>query len=269
MIGAIVGDISGSRFEFANYKSKDFHFFDDELSTFTDDTVMTCAVAETLIRSHLKDGFATLSEEAFYTLHDVGVWYPRCGYGGRFIEWMYGNDPKPYNSCGNGSAMRISPVIDIARDVEEAKDMAYKVTCITHDHPEGIKGAEATVVAGVMAKQGKTKDDIRKVIEDQYYDLSMTAKDWRAATIGHGKEICQIAVPQAITCFLEGTSFRDVIRNCISTGGDSDTVAAIAGGIAEQFYGVPEKVKRQAMGFLDWNLSDIVMRFEAFKRTMR
>lgn len=268
MIGAIVGDVVGSRFEFYNYKSKDFNFFDD-LCEFTDDTVMTCAVAESLMRSWKKDQFETLSEVAFDTLHDVGIWYPRCGYGGKFIQWMYGKDPQPYNSCGNGAAMRISPVIDIARDIEEAKDLAYKVTCITHNHPEGIKGAEAVAVAGVMAKQGKSKAEIRKHVEDNYYDLSKSVADWRASTLGHGKEICQIAVPQAFACFLEGISFRDVIRNCISTGGDSDTVAAIAGGIAEHYYGVPEKVKREVRYYLDWRLRDILERFEVFKNEAR
>lgn len=265
MIGAIVGDIVGSRFEFANYKYKDFELFTSE-NRFTDDTVVTCCVAESMMRSWEKDKFETLSDVAIDTLHEIGIWYPDCGFGGRFFQWMYTKPMRcrPYYSCGNGSAMRISPVIDIARSVEEAKDLAYQVTAITHNHSEGIKGAEAVAVAGVMAKQGKSKEDIRKYIEDFYYDLSMTVDDWRDATMGHGKEICQIAVPQAFACFLEGDSFRDVIRNCIYTGGDSDTVAAIAGAIAENYWFVPQNDVIRSVGYLNDELYDIVWRWEEF-----
>ena len=265
MIGAIVGDIVGSRFEFANYKSKKFFFFDPDCC-FTDDTVVTCCVAESLMKSWEKDKFETLDKVAVDVFHSIGMWYPTCGFGGGFFKWMFSRNPVPYYSCGNGSAMRIGPVIDIARDIEEAKDLSYKITCITHNHPEGIKGAEAVAVAGVLAKKGYTKNEIRRHIEKKYYDLDMSVKDWRAATVGHGKEICQIAVPQAFACFLEGTGFRDTIRNCISTGGDSDTVGAIAGAMAEQYWGVPAKVERQARMYLDEYLLDILDRFEDFKR---
>ena len=267
MIGAIAGDIIGSRFEFANYKGKDFELFTPE-NTPTDDTVVTCCIAESLMRSWEKDRFATLSKVAERTLHEIGIWYPTCGFGGKFFKWMYTKNAQPYYSCGNGSAMRISPVADIARSVEEAIDLSYKVTCITHNHPDGIKGAEAVAVASVMAKQGKSKEDIRKYVEDNYYDLGMTVSDWRVSTIGHGKEICQIAVPQAFACFLEGESYRDVIRNAVSTGGDSDTVAAIAGGMAECYYGVPHKVAVQACAYLNDELFDIVVRWRDFVSKM-
>ena len=265
MIGAIVGDIVGSRFEFSNYKYKDFTMFTDD-NSFTDDTVVTCCVAESIMRSWKKDKFETLSDMANKVFHEIGVWYPRCGFGGRFFEWMYTKPEfaRPYFSCGNGSAMRISPVIDIANSIEEAQRLAYQVTAITHDHPEGIKGAEAVTVAGVMAKQGKSKDDIKKYIEDNYYDLSMTVDDWREYTMGHGKEICQISVPQAFACFLEGDSFRDTIRNCICTGGDSDTVGAIAGAMAEQYWFVPQNDVVRAVGYLNDELYDIVWRWEQF-----
>lgn len=266
MIGAICGDIVGSRFEFDNRKSKFFHFFDEDCC-FTDDTVLTCCVAEGLMQSWKKDKFDTLSEIVRDTMLDLGFWYPTCGYGGRFVHWMYGpNVGEPYNSCGNGSAMRISPVGDIARDIEEAKDLSLAVTAISHDHPEGIKGAEAVAVANVMARNGKTKKEIKKYIEDKYYDLSKSVDAWRNENFGHGKEICQITVPQAFACFFEGHSYRDVIRNCISIGGDSDTIAAIAGGMAEAYHGVPEKVKRSGMMYLDRELKDIVNRFEDFKK---
>lgn len=265
MIGAIAGDIIGSVYEFYNIKYKAFPLFWSD-SCFTDDTVVTCCVAEALMRSWAKDRFETLEAVTADTMHEIGKRYPACGYGGRFYQWMFGPDPKPYYSCGNGAAMRISPVIDIARDVEEAKELARRVTCITHNHPEGMKGAEVVAVAGVMAKSGKSKADIRDYVEGgEYYDLGMSVKDWRKATLGHGKEICQVAVPQALTCFLEGRNYEDVIRNCISTGGDSDTVAAIAGGIAEAYYGVPRKIQRTAREYLDDELCDILNRFEVFK----
>lgn len=263
MIGAIAGDIIGSRFEFHNYKFKDFEFFTDE-NRFTDDTVVTCAVAESIMRSWNKDRFDTLFEVTNDTLHEIGVWYPDCGYGGRFFRWMYTKRALPYWSCGNGAAMRISPVADIARDINEAIDLSYQVTAVTHNHPEGIKGAEAVAVASVMARDGKSKGDIKSYIEDHYYDLSMTVEDWRESTMGHGKEICQIAVPQAFSCFLEGDSYRNVMRNCIYTGGDSDTVAAIAGGMAEHYHGVPRKVVNSAMAYLNDELYEIVARWDAF-----
>ena len=263
MIGAICGDIIGSRFEFNNRKSKNFALFNEE-SHYTDDSVMTCCVARALIHSWQKDRFETLEEVTKNTMLDIGYWYPFCGYGARFVDWMYKN-PIPYNSCGNGSAMRISPVGDIARDIEEAKDLSYAVTAISHNHPEGIKGAEAVAVANVLARQGEGKREIRSYIEGHYYDLSKTVNEWREDNMGHGKEICQITVPQAFACFLEGHSYRDVIRNCISIGGDSDTIAAIAGGIAEPYYGVPDKVRRMGMMILDYPLRDVVYKFEEFK----
>lgn len=265
MVGSVCGDIIGSRFEFDNRKSKMFKLFDYDCR-YTDDSVLTCCVAEGLMESWAKDKFKTLSEVAKETMLEIGYWYPRCGYGAKFIKWMYGANPEPYNSCGNGSAMRISPVGDIARDVEEAKELSYAVTAISHNHPEGIKGAEAVAVANVLARQGKNKDEIRSYIEDKYYDLSTTVSEWRDMNDGHGKEICQISVPQAFVCFFEGHSYRDVIRNCISIGGDSDTIAAIAGGVAEAYYGVPEKVKKMGMFFLDPYLREIVKMFEEFKK---
>ena len=266
MIGAIIGDVVGSRFEFRNVKSKNFQFFHRDCC-FTDDTVLTCCIAEAVMES-AKKGFADLDEQAVNCMREIGFWYPTCGFGGRFFHWMYGEHPEPYNSCGNGSAMRISPVGDIARSVEEAKELSYAVTAVTHNHPEGIKGAEAVAVANVLARQGKSKGWIRKYIEDNYYDLSKTVNDYREENEGHGKELCQVSVPQAFVCFFEGKGYVDVIRNCISIGGDSDTIGAIAGGIAEAYYGVPEKKSRRVMGYLDDTLTDIVVRFENFKKEL-
>ena len=267
MIGAIIGDIVGSRFEFSNIKIKNFDLFSNQCC-FTDDTVMTCAVAESLMDSS-KNGFKYLQDDAIYDFRNIGQAYPRCGYGAKFIQWMYGQMDGPYNSCGNGSAMRISPVGDIARDVEEAKRMAYDLTIITHNHPEGIKGAEAAAVAKVMLRDGVSKEDVRKFIEDNYYDLSMTVDDYRKELDGHGKEICQVTMPQAFVCFFEGKDFEDVIRNCISIGGDSDTIAAIAGGIAEAYYEVPEWMKEKVEDYLTFDLWNILMRFDGFAAGMR
>ncbi len=247
MIGAMIGDIVGSRFEFQNILSKDFEFFAEDCE-FTDDTVMTCAVAQALMDS--KEDFSDLSRKTIAAMQRIGRKYPDCGYGARFIHWMFSEEPQPYNSCGNGSAMRISPVGFAARDEEEAKRLSAAVTRVSHNHPEGMKGAEATAVAIVIARQGKTKAEIRAAMED-YYDLSMTVDRYRDEWKGHGREICQISVPQALVCFLEGVNYEDVIRNCISIGGDSDTIAAIAGGIADAFYGVPEQIETAAKAKLD------------------
>ena len=262
MIGAILGDIVGSRFEFHNHLSKDFAFLTKD-SEFTDDTVMTCAVAQALMDS--REDFSDLSEKAVAAMQRIGLQYPNCGYGARFIHWIFSNDPQPYNSCGNGSAMRVSPVGFAARDVEEARRLSAAVTRISHDHPEGMKGAEATAVAIVMARQGKSKQEIRAAMEE-YYDLSVSVEDYRRLWQGHGKEICQVSLPQALACFLEGESYEDVIRNCISIGGDSDTIAAIAGGIAEAFYGVPEELEGQLDRYLPSRLMDICKSFRSWLR---
>ena len=262
MIGAILGDVVGSRFEFRNHLSKKFRFLSDKCS-FTDDTVMTCAVAQALMDS--REDYSDLREKAVAAMQRIGRQFPYCGYGSRFIHWMFSDDPQPYNSCGNGSAMRISPVGFAARNVDEAKKLAAAVTCVSHDHPEGMKGAEAAAVAIVMARQGQSKEEIRAAMEE-YYDLSVSVDEYRRRWQGHGREICQVSLPQALVCFLEGESYEDVIRNCISIGGDSDTIAAIAGGIAEAYYGISEEYKQQLRPYLDPRLLAIVDRFEAWER---
>ncbi|MDO5445908.1 MAG: ADP-ribosylglycohydrolase family protein [Eubacteriales bacterium] len=260
MIGAILGDIVGSRFEFHNHLNKDFQLL-NEGNTFTDDTVMTCAVARAILDC---DGdYSDLSSRAVSAMQTIGREYPNCGYGRKFVEWMFTDDPQPYNSCGNGSAMRISAVGFAAESVEQAQEMSAAVTKISHNHPEGMKGAEATAVAIVLARQGKIKDEIRQYVEENYgYDLSITVDEYREMWSGHGREICQISVPQAFACFLEGRDYIDVIRNCISIGGDSDTIAAIAGGIAEAYFGFPICFRDKVRGILDERLWEIVQAFE-------
>ena len=257
MLGAILGDIVGSRFEFHNHLSKDFEFI-TRGCTFTDDSVMTCAVAQALMDS--KDDFSDLEEKTVAAMQRIGRRFPNCGYGSRFVHWMFSDDPKPYNSYGNGSAMRVSPVGFASGTVEEAKKLSAAVTGVSHNHKEGLKGAEATAVAIVMARQGKGKAEIKTAMEE-YYDLSMSVDEYRSSWKGHGREICQIAVPQALVCFLEGNDYEDVIRNCISIGGDSDTIAAIAGGIAEAFYGVPEEYAEKAKALLDPRLLTVYNEF--------
>lgn len=258
MIGAIFGDIIGSRFEFRNILTKRFPLI-SESNRFTDDSVMTVAVMKALMDS--KDDFSDLSEQAVKSMHEVGRHYPYCGYGATFHKWMWDDNAHPYDSYGNGSAMRISPVGFAARDIDEAKALSAAVTKISHNHPEGMKGAEATAVAIVMARQGKSKDEIEEVMNG-YYDLSTTVDEYRAMSFGHGQEICQVTMPQALACFFEGKNYTDVIRNCISIGGDSDTIAAIAGGIADAFYGVPKWADRYAKSVLSDELKGICNKFE-------
>lgn len=262
MIGAIIGDIVGSRFEFHNYLSKEFSFLTPGCR-FTDDSVMTCAVAQALMDS--KEDFSDLPEKTVAAMQRIGRQYPNCGYGARFIHWMFTDNPQPYNSYGNGSAMRVSPVGFVARDVSEAKKLSAAVTCVSHNHPEGIKGAEATAVAIVMARQGKAKEEIRSAMEE-YYDLSTSVDEYRNNWQGHGREICQVSLPQALACFFEGENYEDVIRNCISIGGDSDTIAAIAGGIAEAYYGVPKDIKEQLELYLSPTLMNICEAFETWTK---
>jgi len=252
MIGAIVGDIVGSRYEFNNHRSKNFKLF-DERCFFTDDTVMTIAVAYALKKSG--GNIDILPSLTVKSMQDIGRGYPDCGYGGNFGRWIYSSAPKPYNSFGNGAAMRISPVGMYAKNIEEAKKFSYAVTAVSHNHPEGIKGAESVAVAMVLARQGKTKKQIKEYIEENYYKINFTLDDIRGSYAFN--ETCQNTVPQAFEAFFEGETFEDAIRCAISVGGDSDTLAAITGGLAEAYYGVPMDIQKAALGFLDDKLLSI------------
>ena len=235
MLGAIIGDIVGSIYEWAPIKTKDFTFFDDRCF-FTDDSVCTIAVADILLHN-------------LPPAETMQMWcqrYPRCSYGGMFGEWIYADPPEPYNSYGNGAAMRVSPAAFLNRnDLDAALFASDKVTEITHNHPEGMKGARATTHAIWLASQGENPEDIRQVIAAEYdYDLTQTVDEIRP---NYGfNEICQETVPQAITCALESVNFEDAIRNAISLGGDADTLAAIAGPIAEALHGISDELIRQA-----------------------
>ncbi|MDR3239849.1 MAG: ADP-ribosylglycohydrolase family protein [Clostridiales bacterium] len=263
MLGAIIGDIAGSRFEWNNIKTKEFDFLTCRCE-FTDDSVMSLAVAKALL-----DCGAGVSRASDYTnlgaltvksMRDVGRLYPNCGYGGMFRQWMYADNPAPYNSFGNGAAMRVSACGFAAKKLAEAVTLSRKVTEVTHNHPEGIKGAEATAVCIFLACDGKNIREIRDYVDKHYYPMNFTLDSIRDSY--QFNETCQDTVPQAIMAFLESSGFEDAIRGAISIGGDSDTLAAITGGIAEAYYGVPNEIRKHALTFLDERLLKILIDFE-------
>ncbi len=262
MYGAILGDIVGSPYEFDcnNYKAKDFPLFGAR-SEFTDDTVMTLAVAEALLETRGQDD-AAVKAALVRHMQRLGRAYPNCGYGLRFGRWLYADDPQPYHSYGNGSAMRVSPAAWLAGDMAEALHLARLTAEVTHDHPEGVKGAQAVTAAIFIARTGHGKADIKAYVEREFaYDLSRTCDEIRP-TYRH-VESCQETVPQAMTAFLESTDFEDALRTAVSLGGDSDTLAAITGSIAEAFYGVPEELKQECRARLTPELAEILQEWEA------
>jgi len=252
MLGAIIGDIVGSVYEWDNIKTKDFPLFSLKCF-FTDDTVMTLAVAEGAMNGGSPEDFVAAMKK-------YGHLYPDAGYGGRFWNWIFSDSADPYNSWGNGSAMRVSPVAWM-NDTLSAVELSANISAaITHNHPEGIKGAQATAAAIFLAREGRSKEEIKVYIMDKYgYDLNRTLDEIRPGY--RFNESCQGTVPEAIIAFLESTDFEDAIRNAISLGGDSDTLAAITGSIAEAAYGIPEEIKMAALSRLDGPLRDIYRRF--------
>ena len=263
MYGAILGDIIGSPYEFdQGDKTKDFPLF-VRRSCFTDDSVMTVAVAEALMDS------AGASDDAMRpalvrSMRRWGRRYPDAGYGGRFFFWLRSPDPQPYGSYGNGSAMRISAAGWLYDSLEETRRIARLTAGVSHNHPEGVKGAEATAAAIYLARCGGTKDDIRAyVIREFGYDLSRTCDEIRPTY--HHIESCQQTVPEAITAFLEGQDFEDVIRTAVSLGGDCDTLACIAGSVAEAFYGVPAQLIDACRTRLPEDMIAVLDRFDSVR----
>jgi len=250
MIGAIAGDIIGSAYEWHNIKSKDFELFSPR-SKFTDDTVLTVAVADCILNNR----------DYAKTFKEYGRWYPHAGYGGNFNTWLHSDSLAPYNSFGNGSAMRVSPVGFAFGTLDRVLSEAKRSAEVTHDHPEGIKGAQATAAAIFFARTGKDKNEIRVYIEATFeYDLSPTLADIRPGY--HFDVTCQGSVPQAIVAFLESANYEDAIRNAISIGGDSDTIACITGGIAQAYYKtIPENILAETTKRLDKELLIIVDQF--------
>ena len=254
IIGAIVGDVAGSVYEFNNARTKQFPLFEDDCK-FTDDTVMTLAVYQAL--KDCKGDYTDLSKKTIECMQRIGRQYKQSGYGSSFYHWIFSDDPKAYQSYGNGAAMRVSAVALFAKSIEEVKELSRKVTIISHDHPEGLKGAEATACAIFLARKGKKKEEIKSFIEENYYKLDF---DYQNLVDTYTfNETCQETVPQAIYCFLISKDFEDCLRITISIGGDSDTLAAISCAIAGAYYGVPKKIEDRAISFLDQTLKDILL----------
>lgn len=252
MLGALAGDIIGSRFEWRNLKSKVFELFTDE-SRFTDDSVHTVALAQSLLTGV---PYQQLLREYFQL-------YPNAGYGGRFRAWAGSGEAEPYQSFGNGAAMRVSPVGWFFQDLSSVLLAAEQSAAVTHDHPEGIKGAQAVAGAIFLGRKGADKAWIRQYISGTFgYDLSRTLAQIRP---DYRFDVsCQGTVPPALIAFLESTDFEDAIRNAVSLGGDSDTLACITGSVAEAFYGgVPEPIRAEVWARLDQRLGTVVENFLA------
>ena len=251
IIGAIIGDIVGSRFEFNKYRNTDFEFFtiSNEL---TDDTVMTMAVAEWLVTD------CNLAE----CMRRWGKAYPYVGYGGMFRRWLRAEEVLPaYNSFGNGSGMRVSPCGFYAKTLQEALDLAEQSAVVTHNHPEGVKGAQAIVSAIFLAREGKNKEQIADYIEREFdYNLDRTCDSIRLTNAFD--ETCQGSCPEAIIAFIESDDFESAIRLAVSLGGDSDTIACMTGGIAAAYYGVPQEIINKAIAYLPKEMLNIIEAFE-------
>ena len=260
MYGAVIGDIVGSPFEFdRGEKTKEFLLF-SKGCRFTDDSVMTIAVAEALLSMEEDAKDQKIEEVVIKSMQKWGQKYPDAGYGGRFAKWLVLDDPQPYQSYGNGSAMRVSSVGWLYDTLSKTRDVAVLTAKVTHDHKEGLKGAEATAAAIFLARNGKEKEEIQQYIEQEFdYDLHKTLDEIRP---DHHMDVsCQGTVPEALRAFLEAKDFEDTIRNAVSLGGDTDTLAAIAGSVAEAFYGVPEELKRECQKRIPEEMYDIIEMF--------
>ena len=257
MLGAIIGDIVGSRFEHHNHKSKNFEFLDMNCR-FTDDTVMTLAICDAIMQA--KEDMSDLEVTAIKSMQNFGKKYPYAGYGGSFRSWIKASSPQPYGSWGNGAAMRVSGCAYAANSIDEVKTLSRTVTGVTHNHLEGYKGAEAVAVAVYLALHGSNILDIQDYILKNYYDIDFKLDDIRD---DYKFDVsCQGSVPQALEAFFESTGFEDAIRNAVSIGGDSDTIAAIAGSIAEAYYGIPADIRKLALTYLDEDLLNTLIQFE-------
>lgn len=256
ILGAIAGDVIGSVYEFYSTRNYNFELFNDRMSP-TDDSVMTVAVADWI----LHDGELS-HEELAKTMRKWGRKYPHAGYGGMFSAWLDSDDAGPYNSWGNGSAMRVSPVGFAFNTMEETMEAAKTSAEVTHNHPEGIKGAQATAAAIYLARKGKAKDEIRDYISSTFgYDLSKKCAEIRMHYRFYVS--CQESVPQSVCAFLDSTDYESALRETISLGGDADTMGAITGGIACAYYGgMPDDIHDFAMSKLNGDMKDVVEKFD-------
>lgn len=252
MIGAIIGDIVGSRFEFNNIKTKEFDLVGKGTSM-TDDSIMTIAIDECLLENKLD------SQSVVKSLKEWGRKYPNAGYGGTFYHWIFGDREDPYWSYGNGAAMRVSGVGWFADSEDEVKSMSEAVTGVTHDHPEGLKGAETVAMCVYYARIGKDKEFIRDYIIKQYPEVEYLDYEELRRTYVHGEESCQKSVPQALYCFLISDSFEDCLRTTISIGGDCDTTAAMSCAIAEAYYKeIPENIISAISEYLTEDVAEVL-----------
>ncbi len=257
MLGAIAGDMIGSPYEFNSHKTKDFPLF-SERSGFTDDTVLSVAVADMLVT---QEDSARNYAKAFKS-YGRRYPHPTGGYGARFYDWIWSDNSEPYGSWGNGSAMRVSPIGFAFDNLDAVLAEARRSAEVTHNHPEGIKGAQATAATIFLARIGTSKAEIKAYVESQFgYNLNRTVDEVRPTY--EFNESCQETVPEALIAFLDATDFEDAIRNAVSLGGDSDTLTCITGGIAEAFYSVPEAIAHEVLARLDNHLRDITKQFIA------
>ena len=265
MYGAILGDIIGSPFEFdRGDKTKDFKLF-SRRSHFTDDSVMTLAVCEALLKVGQDATVKEIEDTVISSMQSWGRRYPHEGYGGYFRRWLTARHPEPYNSFGNGSAMRVSAAGWLYDSLEKTRVVAKATAKVTHNHPEGIKGAEATASAIFMARNGSSKEEIKKYIENEFhYDLNRTLDEIRPSF--HMDETCQKTVPEAIIAFLEARDFEDAIRNAVSLGGDTDTLGAITGSIAEAYFGISETLISECRNRINKDMRDVVDAFYSLVR---
>ena len=263
MFGAIIGDIAGSYYEINNIKTKKFKLMEKYKSKFTDDTVTTLAIAKSILECN--NNYDLLKEILINNMVNIGRKYSQCGFGGDFFKWIISDNHEPYNSYGNGAAMRVSACGLVAKSIEEAKKISKIVTEISHNHPEALKAAEAISVSIFMAKSSYKMNDIKSYIINNYYNINFTLDEIRDTY--KFNITCQGSVPQALEAFFESNSFEDAIRNAISIGGDSDTIAAITGSIASAYYGVPNNLRKKALSFFDENLdSDLIKIITDFEK---
>ncbi len=263
MLGALIGDVAGSRFEWRNIKSKEFELLIPGCMP-TDDSNMTLAVAKAILAS--RSPWQDLPRQAIIWMRELGGRYP-FGFGAHFDQWLHSPNPAPYNSWGNGAAMRVSPCGWAAQTLDEALMLSDAVTAVSYNPPEGMKGARAVTETIFLARCGKNKDEIRESIREKYYRLDFTLDEIRP--IYRFDVSCQGSVPQAIEAFLEGENYEDVIRNAISIGGDSDTIGAMAGSMAEAYFGVPDDLRNRILNYFDEYRIQILNEFEAKYGTKR
>ena len=265
MYGAILGDIIGSPYEFCRGpKSKEFPLFSKK-SYFTDDSVMTIAVAQGILTARLEARERQMKESLIDSMHWWGRRFPNAGYGGAFYRWLFKGGREPYNSWGNGSAMRVSSVGWLFDTLERTRQVARWSAEVTHNHPEGVKGADSVASVIWMARNGRSKEEIKSFVEEEFgYDLSRTCEQIRPTY--EFSESCQGTVPEAITAFLEGSDFEDVIRTAVSLGGDCDTLTCIAGSMAEALYPIPASLQEKCLDYSTKEMKEALEQFEGFRK---